>query len=329
MEVQRRMAVVAKGMGLGTAIALLASCTQSLISSSSVSASNSAVVSASVPVAEAPTVNPPTPSASPSAPVVEKEVPYVATPNEVVAEMLKVARVTGRDQLYDLGSGDGRIVLTAAQKYGTRGVGIELDPKLIQESNASAQKAGLGDRVQFLQQDLFQTNLRDATVVTLYLLPAVNLKLQPKLLNELKPGSRVVSHAFDMGEWKPDKTLTVRVPKTGRIHAIYYWVVPERVAGNWQGTLATPIGPQPVNLLLRQQFQQVSGAATAGSETLAINNAKLTGKQISFKTSKKVKGQPLTIQFTGEVNGNTLKGIATLQGAGFLAGKYNLVAQRR
>ncbi|MBD2120119.1 cyclopropane-fatty-acyl-phospholipid synthase family protein [Trichocoleus sp. FACHB-262] len=328
MEIQRRMAVAVKGIGLGIAIALLASCTQSFVSNSPVSASSPAVLFASVPVAEAPAVTP-APSVSPGAPVVEKEVPYVVTPNEVVAEMLKVARVTDRDQLYDLGSGDGRIVLTAAQKYGTRGVGVELDPKLIQESNASAQKAGLGDRVKFLQQDLFQTNLRDATVVTLYLLPAVNLKLQPKLLNELKPGSRVVSHAFDLGDWKPDKTLTVKVPKTGRIHAVYYWVVPAQVAGNWQGTLATPLGRQPVNLLLRQQFQQVTGAATAGNATLAIRNAKLTGNQISFTTNKKVQGQAATIQFAGRVEGNTLKGIATVQGAGLLTGKYNLVAQRR
>ncbi|HEY9748220.1 MAG TPA: class I SAM-dependent methyltransferase [Allocoleopsis sp.] len=326
MEIWRKAALAGKRISLGVAIALLVSCAQSFVANSPPSVASPAEAASKTQMAQS--TSPPAPAASPST-AVKKDVPYVATPAEVVTEMLKVARVTSRDKLYDLGSGDGRIVLTAAQKYGTRGVGVELDPKLIQESNASAQKAGVSDRVTFLQQDLFQTNLSDATVVTLYLLPEINLRLQPKLLNELKPGTRVVSHAFNMGEWKPDKTLTVRVPRTGRIHAVYYWVVPAKVSGNWQGTIATPLGRQPVNILLRQQFQQVSGVATAGNATLPISNAKLNGNQISFTTNRKVQGQAATIQFTGQVEGNTLKGVATVQGAGLLTGKYNLVAQRR
>lgn len=155
------------------------------------------------------------------------DVPYVPTPSKVVEEMLNVAGVTGNDLLYDLGSGDGRIVITAAQKFGTQGVGIDINPKLIQEAFNNAQKAGVTDRVQFLQQDLFKTDLSKATVVTLYLLRSVNLKLRPKLLKELKPGTRIVSHSFDMGDWKPDRVVIV--DNGDRKHVLFYWVVPETI----------------------------------------------------------------------------------------------------
>lgn len=154
------------------------------------------------------------------------DVPYVPTPQPVVEAMLEVAKVNKDDVLYDLGSGDGRIVNTAAQKYGTKGIGIDIDPERIKEANANAQQAGVSDRVQFIQKDLFNTDLSDATVVTLYLLPEINLKLRPKLFKELKPGTRVVSHAFDMGDWKPEKTLRVE-GKT-----IYYWVIPAEIPAN-------------------------------------------------------------------------------------------------
>jgi trans-aconitate methyltransferase len=153
----------------------------------------------------------------------EPEVPYVPTHERIVAEMLKVAKVGKNDVLYDLGSGDGRIVITAAKKFGTRGVGVDIDPVRVKEARENAAKAGVTDRVKFLQQDLFETDIREATVVTLYLLPEVNLRLRPKLLSELKPGTRVVSHNYDMGDWTPLKTLQFRVPED---HTIYYWVVP-------------------------------------------------------------------------------------------------------
>lgn len=150
-----------------------------------------------------------------------KDVPYVPTPQVVVDKMLEVAGVTKNDVVYDLGSGDGRIVITAAKKYGVRGVGVDIDPERVKEANANAAQAGVTDRVKFIEQDLFKTDLKEATVVTLYLLPEVNLRLRPKLLQELKPGTRVVSHAFDMGDWRPDQTLHVE----GR--TIYYWVIPK------------------------------------------------------------------------------------------------------
>jgi precorrin-6B methylase 2 len=149
------------------------------------------------------------------------DVVYVPTPHEVVHAMLKVAKVGKGDVLYDLGSGDGRIPITAAQKYGVaRAVGIDISPERIKEANQNLAKAGVGDRVTFRNADLFEANFSDATVITLYLLPALNLKLLPKLLKELKPGTRIVSHAFDMGNWKPAQTLEV----DGR--SVYFWTIP-------------------------------------------------------------------------------------------------------
>ncbi|WP_026099001.1 SAM-dependent methyltransferase [Kamptonema formosum] len=155
------------------------------------------------------------------------DVPYVPTPDAVVEEMLKLAEVTGDDVLYDLGSGDGRIVITAAQKFGTRGVGIEINPRLVQQSRENAQTAGVADRVKFSQQNLFEADLSEATVVTLYLLPEVNLKLRPKLLKQLKPGTRIVSHNYGMGDWKPERAVMLREP--AKQHYLFYWVVPETV----------------------------------------------------------------------------------------------------
>ena len=154
------------------------------------------------------------------APTRTPDVIFVPTPQEVVDAMLKLAKVTKNDVVYDLGSGDGRIPITAAKTYGARAVGIDIDPQRIREANESLKAAGVGDRVKFLNQDLFTTDISEATVVTLYLLPSLNLKLLPKLNRELKPGTRIVSHAFDMGSAKPLETLNVN----GR--TIYFWTIP-------------------------------------------------------------------------------------------------------
>lgn len=160
------------------------------------------------------------------------DVPYVPTANEVVEEMLKIAKVSQNDIVYDLGSGDGRIPIAAVKKYNAqRATGVEINPDLVKESRENAEKAGVSDKVNFLQQDLFKTDLSDATVVTLYLLPDINLKLRPKLLQELKPGTRIVSHAFDMGEWKPDRVEQVK-DKNGRSYTLYQWTVPQEVPKN-------------------------------------------------------------------------------------------------
>ena len=152
----------------------------------------------------------------------EPDVPYVPTPEDVVQGMLKTGNVKKDDVLYDLGCGDGRIVIAAAQKFGTRGVGIDINPVRIKEARENAEKAGVTDHVKFIEEDLFEANIGDATVVTLYLLPSVNLKLRPKLMHDLKPGTRIVSHSFDMGDWKPDKEIEVSGQR------IYFWVIPNQ-----------------------------------------------------------------------------------------------------
>ena len=158
--------------------------------------------------------------ASAQAPLRSPDVIFVPTPQEVVDAMLKLAKVTKNDVIYDLGSGDGRIPITAAKTYGARGVGIDIDPQRIKEATENLKTAGVGDRVKFLNQDLFTTDISEATVVTLYLLPSLNVKLIPKLNKELKPGTRIVSHAFDMGfSWPPDDKQEIQ-GKT-----IYYWVI--------------------------------------------------------------------------------------------------------
>jgi SAM-dependent methyltransferase len=150
------------------------------------------------------------------------DVPYVPTPDDVVQGMLKLANVQKSDTVYDLGCGDGRIVITAAKLYGAHGVGVDINPERISEARANAKQSGVEDLVHFVEADLYRADIKDATVVTLYLLPSVNLKLRPKLLQDLKPGTRVVSHAFDMGDWKPEKTDEV----DGRM--IYFWTIPEK-----------------------------------------------------------------------------------------------------
>lgn len=167
-----------------------------------------------------------TPVDTAQAPTGRPDVVYVPTPMPVVNEMLRLANVQSNDVVYDLGSGDGRIVITAARDRGARGIGIDIDPQRVQEANANAEQAGVSDRVEFLQQDLFETDFSDATVVTLYLLPELNVKLRPKLLRELQPGTRIVSHAFDMGEWEPEQVVEVN-GKT-----VYYWTVPENPPEN-------------------------------------------------------------------------------------------------
>ena len=158
---------------------------------------------------------------------IKRDVPYVPTPQNVVDEMLRLANVTKDDVVYDLGCGDGRLVITAVKNFGARrGFGVDIDPERIADSNTNAKAAGVTDRVKFAVQDLFQTDLKDASVVTLYLLPEVNLRLRPKLLSELRPGTRVVSHSFDMGDWKPEKSITVQ-PGGQRL---YLWTIPAKTS---------------------------------------------------------------------------------------------------
>ena len=175
--------------------------------------------------------------AAPAA-LAQEEVPFITTPDNVTVAMLELAKVGPRDFVIDLGSGDGRIVVTAARRFGARGLGVEIVPELVERSRAAAQRAGVADRAHFREQDLFKTDLSPASVVTMYLLPDVNLQLRPKLLR-LRPGTRIVSHDWDMGEWAPDKTLTLDVPNKAigreKLSRVHLWIVPARIEGAWCG----------------------------------------------------------------------------------------------
>jgi len=175
--------------------------------------------------AQSPATTAQSPATTAQSPTPQLDVPYVPTPEPVVDAMLKVANVGKNDVLLDLGSGDGRIPITAAKRFGTRGFGVDIDPERIREANANAKKEGVTDLVQFAQQDLFKTDLTKATVITLYLLPRINLQLRPQLL-KLKPGTRIVSHAFDMGDWKPDQVVSVNGTN------VYFWTVPKTIPPN-------------------------------------------------------------------------------------------------
>lgn len=187
----------------------------------------------------------------------QEDVPFVTTPDRVTLAMLELAAVRAKDRLIDLGSGDGRIVIAAAQRFGTRGLGVEIVPDLVARSRANAAKAGVADRADFREQDLFATDLSPYTVITMYLLPDVNLLLRPKLLG-LKPGTRVVSHDWDMGDWRPDRTLTIDVPDKAvgreKFSRLHLWVVPASVDGLW-------CGPKGAQLRLAQRYQIVDGRA--------------------------------------------------------------------
>jgi SAM-dependent methyltransferase len=247
------------------------------------------------------------------------DVEYVPTPHHVVDEMLRLARVGKDDVVYDLGCGDGRVVIAAAKRYGARGVGVDIDPQRIKESRENARKAGVSKRVKFLQQDLFETDIREATVVTLYLLPKLNLQLRPKLLSDLKPGTRVVSHDFDMDDWQPDRV--VKVPGSYE-HTVYYWVVPAEVAGVWRWRLPNEAGTS--TLRLRQHFQEVSGTLTLGGEELAISRATLNGDRLQLTVARPDR---VRLTFDGRVEGNAIRGHVVVQG-GPTAGRYPWSAQR-
>jgi hypothetical protein len=231
------------------------------------------------------------------------DVQYVPTPHEVVDEMLQLANMTKDDVIYDLGCGDGRLVIAAAKQYGARGVGVDIDPQRISESRANARQAGVADRVRFLEQDLFETDIREATVVTLYLLPRLNVQLRPTLLHDLKPGTRIVSHDFDMAEWKPDQTRRVAGPS--RQHPVYFWVIPANVEGTWRMQVAEIGDRAPSLLRIQQQYQEVSGTAQIGGQEVPITKATLSGDHLRFALNAAAHGD---MSFDGRVNGQTIDG---------------------
>lgn len=239
----------------------------------------------------------------------ELDVPYVATRRAMVATMLDMAQVGPEDYVIDLGTGDGRILLAAAQDRGASGMGVDLDPALIRSARAEAKRQGLSDRVTFREQDLFDTPLQDADVVTMFLLPEVNLRLRPRLLDELKPGTRVVSHRFDMGEWEADETR-----KTSGYPA-YLWIVPARVEGQWRLALEG----RSIALELEQEFQQVRGTALVDGEEQPVT-AELRGDLLRFTLI--VDGK--AVRFGGIVSG---EGIVSDDAAGWSATRVSTKAR--
>ncbi len=237
------------------------------------------------------------------------DVPYEPSSEEIVRTMLEIARVGRDDLVYDLGCGDGRIVIAAARERGARGVGVDLDPERIKESLMNARKANVTDRVRFFQQDLFKADISKATVVMLYLWPEVNLKLRPKLLRELKPGTRVVSHSHDMGSWKPDQSTAA-----AEGHRVYLWVIPANVTGTWEW--GGPGEKEHYVMKLSQQFQQVSGTLRLGSDEIPVKNLELRGNRLQFIAERFFKGQTQILQFIGRVQGHLIEGTAEAMPAG-------------
>ncbi len=234
--------------------------------------------------------------------------PYVPSPQSVVADMLRYADVGPNDFLIDLGSGDGRIVLTAAKVFGARGFGVEIKEELVQKSNQAAQNEGLAERVKFMKQDLFKTDMSQATVITMYLLPdTVNL-LKDKFLNELRPGTRIVSHDYPLTGWIPDKYVQMDLEDKIQISGvtttlIYLYVVPARVAGSWKAQMPPALSKHPATLSLKQQLTRVSGSARLDGKDVPLEDVKLRGDQLSFKLAGR-KGT-----FSGVVKGNSIEGV--------------------
>ena len=241
--------------------------------------------------------------------------PYVPTPQVVVDEMLKIGRVGPGDFVVDLGSGDGVIVLTAATRLKASGFGVDIDPELVKLSNSEAKKRGVADRAAFYVQDVFKADISKATVVTLYLLPGMMINLRPKILNELKPGTRVVSHDYHFDDWSADDQFTWDVPEKEKINGVpratvYLWIIPARVTGKWQLSLITPAA-EKLELTLKQQYQNIDGTVSgAGKKDLKLTQSRLEGNNITFAFPN---GSDRHL-FRGRISGDAMEGTVQLAG---------------
>jgi SAM-dependent methyltransferase len=246
-----------------------------------------------------------------------EEVPFITTPDNVTAAMLELAVVKAGDHVIDLGSGDGRIVIAAA-RLGATGLGVEIDPRLVESSVRNATRAGVAGRVKFLEQDLFKTDLSAATVVTMYLLPEVNLQLRPSILS-LRPGTRIVSHDWDMGDWAPDRTVVVEVPeksigleKRSRVHL---WIVPARVEGLWCGAHGT----RRASLRLRQSYQRLTGEIAIDDKPLGLISGRLDGANVVIEGKvDSTQGRMALSYVAGDMESGRAEGaFVTLRGLGW------------
>jgi SAM-dependent methyltransferase len=237
--------------------------------------------------------------------------PYVPSPQSVVTDMLKLANVSASDFVIDLGSGDGRIVLTAAKVFGARGFGVEIQEKLVKLSNEAAEKEGIADRVKFITQDLFKTDISQATVLTMYLLPNTVNMLKDKLLAELRPGTRIISHDYPLAGWLPEQYVSMDLEDKVAISGvtttlIYLYMVPAKVAGRWNVKLPAGVSKAPVTRFdLKQQITRFSGSAFLDGKNVPLEEAKIKGNEISFRLTG-VKGS-----FQGTIKDDTITGTFT------------------
>ncbi|TMH20434.1 MAG: methyltransferase domain-containing protein [Betaproteobacteria bacterium] len=237
--------------------------------------------------------------------------PYVPTPWVIVDEMLKLAGIRGEDVVYDLGSGDGRLVITAAKRFGARGVGVELQTELVELARIGAKHEGVADRVKFVQGDLFETDIKDASVVMLYLLPRFVTRLVPRLRAELRPGTRIVSHDYPLAPWPPDRELSMDVAEKEMISGtswtrLYYYVVPARVQGVWELTLPRALADAPLVVQITQEPHATGGLIHHGNAELFLRDLTVRGEGVRFGLLYRSR----LIAFEGTVNGKTMTGEA-------------------
>lgn len=245
------------------------------------------------------------------------DVVYVPTPQVAVDEMLKMAKVSPNDFVIDLGSGDGRIVITAAKKFGARGLGVDLDTYLLKQARSNAKREGVADRVEFIEQNLFETDLSRATVITTYLLPEMNERLRPRIL-ALKPGTRVVTHDYDMGEWQPDEEKTLIVPEKkvgdpGKSY-VFFWVVPATIAGRWESLIYTGGRGVIYEFDFDQSFQRVSGDLRVDGKDARLPIFNVRGERVSFEVDAPVGSGLVKHRFQGVVKQDRIEGTVTIAG---------------
>lgn len=243
------------------------------------------------------------------------DVPYVPTPMNVVDAMLGLGGVGPGDYLIDLGSGDGRISIRAATRFGVTGFGVDLDDNLVRTANAAAAKQGVADKVKFEARNLFDTDLGRATVITAYLLNSVNLRLRPQLFEQLKPGTRIVTHDFHFGDWQPDQKITIDVPDKAYgppRSDIMLWVIPANFSGVWQWTLPGTGGDVRHEARLSQKFQVLYGRASAQNRQVLLADAKIRGDAVSFMLADAAGAQ----RYSGRISGDTISGEVQLPGGG-------------
>lgn len=243
------------------------------------------------------------------------DVIYLPTATDVVQRMLALARITERDTVYDLGCGDGRIVIAAVKQYGAHGVCVDIDPARIAESRRNAEAAGVAKQIRFEQGDLFETDLHDATVVTLYLLPKLNRRLRPKLFRELRPGTRMLSHNFDMAEWRPDTLVRVAWP-AGTTSTVYYWVLPADVAGTWALTLSTGGADRSYRIRFEQEFQHLTSTASSNGRLVPVEGAGLVGDSITFTLTDTLGRRQVRWLLRGKVASGHMSGTAAAEAGG-------------